>query len=735
MLTVTMSSSGLENGGHSNRISSPESVFLTPPSKQPPLNISGTPVLEDFPQNDDERERRQRRRSRVVDLQLSSTDSPHSVASPSNRKFETSSLLVPKFTNTQIADHYSTCIKLSTENKITTKNAFGLHLIDFMTEILQEKDSELTNFKVAAGTLDASTKIYAVRVDAVHADVYRVLGGLGKSAPAEGADTQEADGSTAIPGTIKKVQKPKKKHQGKTIEQNINNLNVSEADRKYEIDPMFQKTAASFDECSTAGVFLSSLHCSDYRSELLFHSDVRPLSTAEPLKFPDLGSVEVADLKTALMQCVEERQICPSLAEFQFSKWDSDAHTESLSVLVDKFKKSDQVFDVNSEIEDSDSEDCADMPLEDDFDADMHDQTAGGDHHEFKSCQKSSEFQNSRQEVISLGDGDIGTMCLHLSMKPGEYSYFSPRTMSMWAGPDHWCFKPRRKQDPTSQEEKKKKTTKKVYEINFEEEIDFNTHFRKTRAATTLAKSTLDNQSRRATTLPADFHYELENIVQLNLKPGNKLRKATSQSASSEQDDEIEEYDYNNPNDTSEFCPAVPAADSDEDDDGDGPDGLFVGANGTQFDFTINPNIGFGNSQDNENDADVNGLDNPMYGELKLVAEPQKVNKIEIHYAKTAKKMDMKRLKQSMWNLLIDGQEKEAVAENETEPKKNLDIVPDEKIFSDLTKDLLKNLPPLMAQNLSVPLAFACLLHLANEKNLTLKVVEDLSDVLVMQGD
>lgn len=32
--------------------------------------------------------------------------------------------------------------------KITTKNAFGLHLIDYMTEILKQKDSELTNFKV-----------------------------------------------------------------------------------------------------------------------------------------------------------------------------------------------------------------------------------------------------------------------------------------------------------------------------------------------------------------------------------------------------------------------------------------------------------------------------------------------------------------------------------------------------------------------------------------------------------
>lgn len=43
------------------------------------------------------------------------------------------------------------------------------------------------SLKVAAGTLDASTKIYAVRVDAVHADAYRVLGGLGaETKPGEG---------------------------------------------------------------------------------------------------------------------------------------------------------------------------------------------------------------------------------------------------------------------------------------------------------------------------------------------------------------------------------------------------------------------------------------------------------------------------------------------------------------------------------------------------------------------
>lgn len=120
---------------------------------------------------------------------------------------------------------------------------------------------------------------------------------------------------------------------------------------------MFQKTAASFDECSTAGVFLSTLHCPDYRSELLFPADIQTLSSGEPPELPDLGWVEMTDLKAALQQCAEDRQICPSLAGFQFTKWDSEAHNESVSALVDKFKKKDQVFDLDAEVEDSDCED------------------------------------------------------------------------------------------------------------------------------------------------------------------------------------------------------------------------------------------------------------------------------------------------------------------------------------------------------------------------------------------
>ncbi|XP_009989848.1 PREDICTED: condensin complex subunit 2 isoform X2 [Tauraco erythrolophus] len=557
-----------------------------------------------------------------------------------------------------------------------------------MTEILKQKDSELTNFKIAAGTLDASAKIYAVRVDAVHADTYKVLGGLGKdSAPTQTVESPEGDASP-VPEAVKRAQ-TKKKHLCKTIEQNLNNINVSEANRRCEVDPMFQKTAASFDECSTCGIFLIGLRTQSCQSELLFDSKIVPLPSSDTLTLPSSDPLKVTDLKPLLLQCIEKRPICSSLAGFQFTKWDAESHDESVSALLDKFKKSDQVFDINAEL-DSDAEDAVPTPT----------------------------------DVVPFGEGDIGTMCLHLSMNPGEYSYFSPRTLSMWAGPEHWRFKPRHKTDADSEKEAKKRSAKKAFEVNFDEDIDFQTYFRKTKASVTLAKSILESQNMKSTTLPADFNYDPNNILQLFLKPAVKLCRMPEPNRSLDHADEIGEYDYNNPSDTSNFCPALQAADSDDDDNGPVQ---FTGQTG---DFNLTAH------HDAELNRTVGDANVTTYGELNLIAEPQRVNKIAIQYAKTAKKMDMRRLKKNMWDLLTDGQEKETVAEAEDAEKgKNTSVVAGEKVFSGITKELLYRLPSVMASNLSVPLAFACLLHLANEKNLKLEGTEDLSDVVVKQDN
>ena len=42
-----------------------------------------------------------------------------------------------------------------------------------------KKASEMDNFQSASGALDASTKIYAYRVDSVHSDTLKLAGGVG----------------------------------------------------------------------------------------------------------------------------------------------------------------------------------------------------------------------------------------------------------------------------------------------------------------------------------------------------------------------------------------------------------------------------------------------------------------------------------------------------------------------------------------------------------------------------
>ncbi|KAK1893242.1 Condensin complex subunit 2 [Dissostichus eleginoides] len=639
-----------------------------------------TPLLASFPGNDDEQERRQRRRSRVIDLQTAPDSSFNDSASHSTVGTPAA---VPKLSNAQISEHYSTCIKLSTENKITTKNAFGLHLIDYMADILKQKDSELTNFKVAAGTLDASTKIYAVRGPGGS-------GGRDQTWRRHSSKDDENDGD----GEATTKQPKKKRPPKKTVEQNLGNINSAESERKCEVDPMFQRMAASFDESSTAGVFLSVLFCENSRCELLFPSNMTLLQSTPSYSPPRPLTVPASPFMAGLQRSKERTSICPSLQDFSFTSWDPE---QTMNQLLEKMQQGDHVFDVNAEPE----------PEEDDgpdFDADYDDADCEERGKEFKEgCEASGSGRG--RDVIPIGEGDIATMCLQLSSQPREYSYFSPRTMAAWAGPGYWQFKPKHKLDHMPDKEPPKRKPKKMVEIDFNDDVNFDAFFRTTRAATTISKSAL-SVSNKKTTLPADFQFPPESLSQLNLKPSSSLTQEGQKRLSGELGEGIGDYDYNNANDTANFCPGLQGGDSDDDAEG----------------FADDPSA--------ESLPPHSLEDITTYGEQDLVPEPHRVNKIEINYAKTAKKMDMKRLKNGMWSLLTESPDKPA---QETDAVEKTEVF-GEKAFSQTTKILLQRLPNTMAQNLSVPLAFVALLHLANEKNLELVKVEDMSDIIIRQG-
>lgn len=77
------------------------------------------------------------------------------------------------------------CLKMASENKITTNNTWGLPLIEHLDHLIREDDpTKHTNFQRASVTLDAGVKIYSYRVDSVHTETFKMLGGLGRASGA-----------------------------------------------------------------------------------------------------------------------------------------------------------------------------------------------------------------------------------------------------------------------------------------------------------------------------------------------------------------------------------------------------------------------------------------------------------------------------------------------------------------------------------------------------------------------
>lgn len=59
----------------------------------------------------------------------------------------------------------SNCLKMASENKISTKNTWELPLIDYISDLVKpsrENDDE-TNFQLASCTLETGVKIYSAR--------------------------------------------------------------------------------------------------------------------------------------------------------------------------------------------------------------------------------------------------------------------------------------------------------------------------------------------------------------------------------------------------------------------------------------------------------------------------------------------------------------------------------------------------------------------------------------------
>jgi len=238
-------------------------------------------------------------------------------------------------------------VQLVNENKISTKNAFELPLIEHMDDIVdsfmggkkaRKKEKEKvrkssataeeaemeSRFHEASCTIEASARIYACRVDCVHTDTYRVLGGLNS---ADIANEEEGP-----PGEDGKPVKKRRICGVNTLEKNEANLVQQSIEADEQSDPMFRRMAAAFDAGGAKGLLLSHLPLAEDMS-LVFNGDVK-LSKAQNCAesmFKNSASISADAIglgePAAATSKIEESRLCPELDSFRRQLWGESSFT------------------------------------------------------------------------------------------------------------------------------------------------------------------------------------------------------------------------------------------------------------------------------------------------------------------------------------------------------------------------------------------------------------------------
>lgn len=143
-------------------------------------------------------------------------------------------------------------VELIFNNKINAKNAFDVN-VEYLEKLphLLKRNQE-TSWHKASASLDASAKIYGYRVDSVHSETYKILGGLTR---ADNKDNEEENA-----GEVGKKEKKERRHDGfSTLEKDLKKLDLVNYELEFEVDPLFKSMTAKFAESGARGLLLNSL--------------------------------------------------------------------------------------------------------------------------------------------------------------------------------------------------------------------------------------------------------------------------------------------------------------------------------------------------------------------------------------------------------------------------------------------------------------------------------------------
>ncbi|WRT64946.1 uncharacterized protein IL334_001886 [Kwoniella shivajii] len=655
-------------------------------------------------------------------------------------------------------------MKLATDNKITANNTWNFALIDYfadLTLLRNGPDDQSINFQKASCTLDGCIKIYTSRVDSVATETGKLLSGLAGGG-AEGQDGEDVDGDDEEGGEPKATRKTTSRSEA-TLAKSFSQLQVKKFDLEFTVDPLFKKTCADFDEGGAMGLLMNHLSV-DGKGRVVFDAGDAGGEEEEEEEDEDEDEemVELDKLRE-FMPCTEALQalnISDTLSSFKFSS-DPDAVPDftALFGLKDSYNDDEARPTFDDEGYETFPQAGGDGEVHDFFGDEDYDvgpsggfddgASMGGDDMEAPEAygrqgmggslamaapgEHLGPFDPRRQGqgelVMAFGAGEEDA--------EGMFDYFDKGFGKAWAGADHWKLRKVSRKDATTPLGNANVATKTAKAAKTPFTIDFSSPSTSASSSKTLfapaTKSSITLPSNRGVLsrsgkkssagkrreewlLPDDMHFSSRQLLRLFLKPKFSLRMRRHANAARMAENPNGEIDEN-------FWAQAAADRADGGIDGDGMD---LDSQPTPFESQFfHDDVDDAYVDDALDSAEPNIYDPNESEDLLQGSQDIQLKKSRpenVNFAKKAKRVDVKRLKDDIWTGLrsLVPPEKEQ-SEDESDTPKTPDDAEPVRTFDNIITSLRSSYPTEKMSEISTSFCFICLLHLANEEGLKIE--------------
>lgn len=667
-------------------------------------------------------------------------------------------------------------MKMATDNKINATNSWNFALIDYFHDmsLLRNNTDNSINFQRASCTLDGCVKIWTSRVDSVGTETGKLLSNLAN----EGVVAEDDEGATsdnADPQDPSQSRKKKKTHRpDSTLAKDVTQLRSKKLDLEFRVDPLFRKTCADFDEGGAHGLLMNHLGLgvgSEANMRVVFDASdsMGRVMEEEEQELEPEDEIDLSYLRGEFLpdlNALEDREIAHSLADFSFSQSNltfddttlyrddtrlEDDDDDGNDAAFDAFGAGDTPMDVDgggpSQTEDFFQ---GDQAVDDEFYGGGDGGISGGDYGRAESGSIATEGEQGQGQALRTGpfvpfdprrvptERDLIVAMTDADGQSDILGYFDQNVRKNWAGPEHWKLKKViRKPEPAAEgvAPKSKREKKEAFKIDFltASEKDVKTKAKELFAPVTrghgitlphysASKSAgkkgnrskrMKEEKRNEHTLPDDMHFSSRQLVTLFLKPKFSLKMRGQRVRFNETGDgEVDENFW-----------ARAAADQ--------AAGLLAQEDGDESGEAPAPfNTQFFNDDDDapafDDIYDGDGGVPDDAGEQDLLAVTQgmsrRVRPEFVNYARRAKRVDVRKLKENIWK----GLDIKVAQKNVDEDEMNIDdpqlTDPSEaRDFSSVISGLQRSYPKDKMEEISTSFCFICLLHLANEQGLKLQ--------------